>query len=1319
MPYPTGAETSGDIPYIGQYFDKGGAVYNVMHPDLGAVGDGTTDDRAAIAAADTAANGATVFFPAGTYLINSNITITSPVQFAGNATLKPASGVTVTISGGVTAGLYQIFDRSSGGLISLSGISADSVEVEWFDEVTSEVLMESMDSLTNSISSATTVSLVSSITEGTGAHQGEPPSDTGSYMGVNLSSDQAVAPRIYAAFDCIVYHQGPGWDSSYHTGDVYEIVIADQTNLAGNTVTRDFPLTRLDNTTIYEIRVDVSSLSVVRSMAIRSKGDPWPGKTNRRRFVIDNFRMMKHGKAHAALVSGAKHIVVRDNYTQPSGAPPIQLTSSQSITDHRPNRQNRSSVTGGRTSLEYDIPTDGSRDVSFELQEFISSAEWGETLRIVPGKYQCNTGLWIHNKKNLTINCEGADFYRNADVGAPATNDNYSMFVLRSCQDIKVLGGVMRHYRTDEQNGSDSENISGAAINGTSMELDTQLDELRLQYTDDDDPGKGMYAYYIKEQYPSAVQTLLDTDDPDFDEGTVFKLTLSDSNQVSNDCLVWARAMAYDGVISANAFTTGLALDASQTSVAEAFLDLSKFRTSLSDTRENIIQLDNEFIKLEQYSGGWQLERGVYGTTGAAHSVGTDVYRVVSARLLTLTASPTDYTLIVRERGPHTTNNDFDRTMKYDVHVRKNTATANTIDLSGYQLWGHTQFSAANEETHGFLFQDQAERCIVQGWRHECSLGDAVAMIGPEDIQVLDALGYCAGRQGMSVTKAHRVKFKNVVLISTGRSGLDIEPFGSSQSITNCVVEDFQMWRTSNGGLVSPNVWNYDHRYTNIQVNGYGIAAPFLIGGDQINATNLIGMGALAGQEAGLEVVATNAYIENVWVDRAIRLKNGSSGVLKDAVYGQYPLYVDDNSVWRVENVHNHESRNDAMGGGVGTGTDGGHDPMRSKRGYLGDMGNVGRKFTRSFGGTLISPILRGYGGLSFGGESIVDMSGFGALEQTGTILSSASRSSTSTTSSTDLGSDETRGRLRLRIECTTVSAGTTLDVELQTSHDNTNWLSMGQIEQLPTAGDTDGPSADWPHVEFLHQNVLRYIRLVYTISGGGSVTFAADYKFWATGNNFVMPEETIGASTTSLAVTFPGVDMPLSDPQNLYAVDHASGALTDDTYYYRVGARTWNRGPSQWDAERNATVANPTTDAVLVIMNDIGRRDQLSTGVYASGVTILRGTTSGGPYTTRYDVFPLATFPEVTTVGLNDVGSSVIPNSGNQYLNAAAQSGSWTAVDESGYEPDTNYTVQCAGWDFDHGGWWITSKTRSGFTINWANTAPGGGGVVTPIILR
>lgn len=86
--------------------------------DFGPAGDGATDDRAVFVAADTAAQaaGLVIMVRPGTYRIDSNLTITSPVTLAPGARIKPASGVEVAFSGGITTdGLYQVFDQSLGG----------------------------------------------------------------------------------------------------------------------------------------------------------------------------------------------------------------------------------------------------------------------------------------------------------------------------------------------------------------------------------------------------------------------------------------------------------------------------------------------------------------------------------------------------------------------------------------------------------------------------------------------------------------------------------------------------------------------------------------------------------------------------------------------------------------------------------------------------------------------------------------------------------------------------------------------------------------------------------------------------------------------------------------------------------------------------------------------------------------------------------------------------------------------------------------------------------------------------------------------------
>ena len=65
-----------------------GAV-NVV--DYGAIGDGSTDDAAAFAAADAAAQGREVFVPAGTYFLGSDVTFANRVRFEGTVTMPDAA----------------------------------------------------------------------------------------------------------------------------------------------------------------------------------------------------------------------------------------------------------------------------------------------------------------------------------------------------------------------------------------------------------------------------------------------------------------------------------------------------------------------------------------------------------------------------------------------------------------------------------------------------------------------------------------------------------------------------------------------------------------------------------------------------------------------------------------------------------------------------------------------------------------------------------------------------------------------------------------------------------------------------------------------------------------------------------------------------------------------------------------------------------------------------------------------------------------------------------------------------------------------------
>lgn len=111
----------------------GNGLLNVVN-DFGATGNGTTDDRAAFASADTASvAGRVVVIPGGTYKISSNITLAGTYLFSPGAVLKPDAAVVITYNGNIVAGGYQIFDAGVGGSGSFTGTAkVDRVDARWF-----------------------------------------------------------------------------------------------------------------------------------------------------------------------------------------------------------------------------------------------------------------------------------------------------------------------------------------------------------------------------------------------------------------------------------------------------------------------------------------------------------------------------------------------------------------------------------------------------------------------------------------------------------------------------------------------------------------------------------------------------------------------------------------------------------------------------------------------------------------------------------------------------------------------------------------------------------------------------------------------------------------------------------------------------------------------------------------------------------------------------------------------------------------------------------------------------------------------------------
>lgn len=101
---------------------------NVIHYSDSIINNGVKDARAALLAADI---DGPIILPPGTYAVASNLTIANKVMFLPGAKLKPASGVVVTLSGGLeTQNKQQVFDESASGTVNVSGMQ--DVRPDWW-----------------------------------------------------------------------------------------------------------------------------------------------------------------------------------------------------------------------------------------------------------------------------------------------------------------------------------------------------------------------------------------------------------------------------------------------------------------------------------------------------------------------------------------------------------------------------------------------------------------------------------------------------------------------------------------------------------------------------------------------------------------------------------------------------------------------------------------------------------------------------------------------------------------------------------------------------------------------------------------------------------------------------------------------------------------------------------------------------------------------------------------------------------------------------------------------------------------------------------
>lgn len=110
------------------------AASNALYPGRADYLCAGTNDQVAIGNAQSAlpAGGGMLEFSEGTYNIGANFSLTTPFRPLAGCRLKPGGGVTLTISGPISAEDWQIFDLSAGGTVAFARGAMREFNLAWW-----------------------------------------------------------------------------------------------------------------------------------------------------------------------------------------------------------------------------------------------------------------------------------------------------------------------------------------------------------------------------------------------------------------------------------------------------------------------------------------------------------------------------------------------------------------------------------------------------------------------------------------------------------------------------------------------------------------------------------------------------------------------------------------------------------------------------------------------------------------------------------------------------------------------------------------------------------------------------------------------------------------------------------------------------------------------------------------------------------------------------------------------------------------------------------------------------------------------------------
>jgi hypothetical protein len=721
-------------------------------------------------------------------------------------------------------------------------------------------------------------------------------------------------------------------------------------------------------------------------------------------------------------------------------------------------------------------------------------------------------------------------------------------------------------------------------------------------------------------------------------------------------------------------------------------------------------------------------------TDGLGHTLDTITIPV-------LTGTPTEYTIRHKLIDPRD---------RCDWQIKKSTATTNSITVTRVKQVSPSGWNSSIEANSGWFFTGtrglRIFDCSVEGIGSDalqCSDpgNDPTALA--RDVHIRGFLSRCCSRQGVSFNGVENLRFEDFDVMYSGRSAIDIEPETVSNYCDDVSITRGRIYAPINSGIAC-GAWHWIDHMNISDVEFYDCGRAAIEGGTtggtfrnltskRINKIETSGAGGAFWYD--FIINGNDVKLYNCDADRGFAFRYGVDVDRNGAPIRSGGYILDGFSVKR-ESTYGAVSVMAGAEVSVSNGPRGTQNPVPTygrssvfqavgpaggvRRASALDVENSADRLPASYGGGIIHTHLWSPGGHDFVNEPLMRAASISGSTGTAvTLQASTPRTATGTTTAVDVG-EATTARFRLLV---TAASGTlpTLDVAIQQSHDNTTFATIDTYQRVEAASTGQEFSK---LIEF--RNTARYLRLSYTIGGTSpSFTFSVIGDVTVAGNNLRAMPVAVSAAATTHAVTFPS--RTYANPTSFTISGTTGGSLsTSTTYYYRVGGRPLLGGPIIPLAEKTVTTSVTQT---AVTVNVLGM-SQLTAGLQVAGLTIWRGTSTGA-YTARYDVLPqmqlytsainngqnitdlgaTATFGNITTV------NSMLATQGYP-ASIPAKTGSFTLVDETGYELDNNYMLHCETNWATHV--WITNKARTGFTINFGTAAPGdGSGRIAWMLIR